>query len=187
MTRASITTSLVLAILLAFAGVASAQEQNDRRGDRGNRGDRGADRGERRQFDPEQFRERMMNRYKEQLGIQDDEDWKVILPKLEKVMAVQRDARSGGGAFGGFGGRGGPGGGRFGGERQQSPVARAAQELRSALENESTSPEVIGQRLTAYREARAKAQQDLAAAQKELRELLVQRQEAVLVMQGLLD
>lgn len=186
MTRASVTTSLVFAMLFAFAGVASAQEENDRREDRGNRGERGGERGDRRQFDPAQFRERMMNRYKEQLGITDEEEWKAILPKLEKVMAAQRDARTGGGGFGGRGGR--FGGGRDGDrQQQQSAVARATQELRTALENESTSSEVISQRLTAYREARAKAQQELAAAQKELRELLVQRQEAVLVMQGLLD
>jgi hypothetical protein len=193
MTRASVF-SYAFVTMLAIAGVAFAQqEDNNRRG--GDRGaDRGGDRGDRRNFDPAQFRERMMNRYKERLGIKDEEEWKAILPKLEKVMAVQRSARGGGGfggggAPGGFGGRGGGDRGGFGGggDREQSPVSRASQELREALANESTPADTINQKLTAYRDARAKAREELAAAQKELRELLVQRQEATLVMEGLLD
>src|SRR5262245_66299436 len=46
-------------------------------------------------FDPEQMRQRMMERYKEALGMSDDE-WKLASPKIEKVMAAQRDARFGG-------------------------------------------------------------------------------------------
>ena len=190
MTRASVF-SFVFAAMLAVGGVAFAQDQNNQNNDqqRGNRGERGGDRGDRRNFDPAQFRERMMSRYKERLGIKDEEEWKTILPKLEKVMAAQRNARGGGG-FGGFGGgRGGPGdrGGDRGGDREQTPVSRASQELRDALANESTPAETISQKLTALREARTKAREEVAAAQKELRELLVQRQEATLVMEGLLD
>jgi hypothetical protein len=184
MTRATVY-SLVFAMMLAFAGVAYAQQedQNRRGGDRGDRGDR-------RNFDPAQFRERMMQRYKERLGVKDDEEWKAIEGKLEKVMAAQRNARGGGGGFGGFGGRGGPGGDRggFGGAtREQTAVSKAAQELRDVLQNESAAAETINQKLTAYREARAKAREEFAAAQKELRELLMQRQEAILVIEGLLE
>ena len=193
MTRATVY-SLVF-VMMAFAGIASAQQQedNNRRGT-----DRGGDRGDRRNFDPAQFRERMMQRYKERLGVKDDEEWKAIQAKLEKVMAAQRNARGGGGGglggFGGGGGRGGPGGpgggdrgGFGGGDREQTAVSKASQELRDVLQNESAPAETINQKLTAYREARTKAREELTAAQKELRELLMQRQEAILVMEGMLE
>ncbi len=47
--------------------------------------------------------------------------------------------------------------------------------------------EEINAKLTAYREARDKARQTLAAAQKDLKDVLSQRQEAVLVSMGMLD
>src|SRR6476660_9941935 len=90
------------------------------------------------QVDPAQFRERMMNNIKKRLGATDDE-WKVISPKVEKVMTAQRDARGGGG-FGGFGGgggrRGGGGGGGGGGADQQptTEAGKASADLRTALE-----------------------------------------------------
>src|SRR5215831_6890440 len=45
-------------------------------------------------FDPTQFRQRMMDNIKEQMGAKDDE-WKVIEPKLTKVMDAQRSAYTG--------------------------------------------------------------------------------------------
>src|SRR5678815_1719952 len=64
-------------------------------------------------FDPEQFRTQMMDRYKERLEVKSDDEWKIISERIEKVMTAQREARIGG--FGGFGGRGGRGG-RGGGD-----------------------------------------------------------------------
>src|SRR5436190_4853793 len=62
-------------------------------------------------FDPEQFRQRMMDNYKEQLEVKSDDEWKIISTRIEKVMTAQRDARVGRGGFGGGGnnrrGRGG--------------------------------------------------------------------------------
>jgi len=128
-------------------------------------------------FDPAQFREQMMNRMKEQLGSNDDE-WKVLSPKIEKLMTAQRDAR-----VGGFGG-----GGRRGGDTQnQTATAKASAELRTALENKDTPAPEIAAKLTALREARDKARAELTAAQKELKEILTQRQEAVLVTMGMLE
>ena len=49
------------------------------------------------------------------------------------------------------------------------------------------SADTITQKLKALREAREKAQAELAASQKELKELLTQRQEAVLVINGMLE
>src|SRR5438309_1235425 len=46
-------------------------------------------------WDPAQMRQRMEDMMKQQLGTNDDE-WKIIQPKLQKVLEVQRDARGGG-------------------------------------------------------------------------------------------
>jgi multidrug efflux pump subunit AcrB len=135
------------------------------------------------QFDPAQFRERMMNNIKERLGASDDE-WKVISPKVEKVMTAQRDARGGGG-FAGFGGRGRRGGG--GDQQPTTELGKASQDLRTALENKDTPADEIAKKLTALREAREKGRAQLQAAQKELKEILTQRQEAVLVNMGMLE
>ena len=138
--------------------------------------------------DPAEMRARMEARIKEQLGVNDDE-WKVLQPKVEKVMTAQRSAATGGG-FGGFGGGrrgGGGGGGGGGGDQPQSEVAKARADLRTTLENQNASADEINQKLTALRNARSKAKGDLESAQKELKEVLTARQEAVFVSMGMLE
>jgi hypothetical protein len=185
----------VWALALVMAGTAgAAMAQNQPGGQRqrgqgqnGQPGQPGQGR-QRGNFDPAAARERMLNGIKERLGAT-DEEWKVLQPKIEKVMASQRDGRTGG--FGG--GRGGRGGDRGGNTNanaapaEQSAVAKASADLRAALDDKTTSPEEITKRLTAYREAREKSRADRAAAQKELKDVLSARQEAVLVNSGLLD
>jgi hypothetical protein len=175
---------------MLFPAVASAQDQNQQnRGDSQNRGDN-QNRGGRGNFDPAQMRQRMMDMMKEQLGVNDDE-WKVLEPKIEKVTTAQRDARAGGFGFG-FGGRGrrgGDGGGAGGpaSDQPQSAVAQASQDLRNTLQNKDASADEISAKLKTLRDAREKAQADLHAAQKELKDVLTQRQEATLVSMGMLD
>src|SRR4051812_14728716 len=77
-------------------------------------------------FDPEQFRQRMMDNYKEQLEVKSDDEWKIISTRIEKVMTAQRDARVGRGGFGGGGQRRNRGGGDNAGagtntQRERSP------------------------------------------------------------------
>jgi Spy/CpxP family protein refolding chaperone len=72
---------------------------------------------------------------------------------------------------------------------QQDPatmtvVEKAQEQLRTTLENQSASPEEIKKQLTALRQAREKAKQDLATAQADLVKILTPRQEAQLVMMG---
>jgi len=133
-------------------------------------------------FDPQQFRQRMEDRLKEQLQVNDDE-WKALQPKIEKVMEAQRDAGGGRGMFRG-GRRGGPDQANNG---PTSPVQDKARELQTVLENKDSKPEQIKSALAAYREARAAARANLTKAQDELRELLTARQESVLVMMGMLE
>ena len=68
-----------------------------------------------------------------------------------------------------------------------TPVAKASADLSTALENKDTPAEDIAKKLAALREARDKARADLVAVQKELKDVLTQRQEAVLVTMGMLE
>ncbi|MGC4034225.1 MAG: hypothetical protein QM754_21305 [Tepidisphaeraceae bacterium] len=142
-------------------------------------------------FDPAQFQQMRLERIKEQLGAQDDE-WKVIEPKLSKIMDAQRQAMAGGmGMGGGRGGRGGGGGGGpGGGGQEQTPTTKvgiARAELDKATKSDSASPEDIDKKLQAYRAARTEAQTSLETARKDLKELLTPKQEAILVLNNILE
>ena len=155
--------------------------------DRGGQG--GGPGGGGRNWDPAQMQQRMMDAFKERMGAT-DEEWGVIQPKLAKVLEAQRDARGGGmgGMMGGRGNRGGDRGNRGGEDAQdQSPTAKAASDLRTTLENEKSSPDEIKAKLKTVRDTRAAAQKDLKAAQEDLKGVLTERQEAMLVLVGMMD
>ncbi|MBI2928940.1 MAG: hypothetical protein HYY24_25025 [Verrucomicrobia bacterium] len=184
--------------LLALASVAVAlglsngqlaaqdQPQQQQRPGRGN-------------FDPEQMRQRMMERVREQLEVKSDDEWKLISERIEKVNQARREV--GGGGFGGMGfgrgGRGGPGGGGGGGDQpgggdqgrrfrgpggEPSPEAEA---LQKAIEAKASAEE-IKTKLAKYREARKEKEAKLEQAQDELRKVLTVRQEAAAVLAGYL-
>jgi hypothetical protein len=146
-----------------------------------------------RDFDPAQMRERMMERYKEALGVESDEEWKAIQPRVQKVTQARREvtAYQMRGMMGGFGGRRGGGNGDEAGQserrrgfgQQPSP---AAEELQKAVESKA-SAETIKAKLTTYREERKQKEAALDNAQDELRKVLSVRQEAAAVLAGLLD
>jgi hypothetical protein len=134
---------------------------------------------------PQAWRQRMQDRFKQELGVS-DEEMAALQPKIEQVMTLRRDS----GGFGGGGrpGRGGPGGGGpGGGNGPQSDVQQKIADLQAAIDNKDSKPEEIKSKLDALRAAKVKAHEDLVKAQADLRSLLTQRQEAVLVMRGLLD
>lgn len=113
-----------------------------------------------------------------------EEEWKVIGPKLQKVITARQTydaARATAG--GGFGGRGGGGPGRW----QADGVSQAYLDLRAAVDDSKITPEEIQAKLQAVREARQKARTDLDAATRDLLELLTCQQEAILVSLGYLD
>jgi Spy/CpxP family protein refolding chaperone len=143
----------------------------------------------------EEFRKRMNDRIKTSLKVT-DEEWTVLQPLIEKVTEKQRDAA--GSRFGGFGG--GPGGTRGGNNtggntagggtdttRPERAGTAESTALRTALENESSSPEDIKAKLAAVREVRKKGTVELAAAREDLRKVVTVRQEAVLVSMGILE
>ena len=141
-------------------------------------------RGERGRFDPERMRQRMNERLKETLQVT-DEDWVALLPLIEKVQTLSREAGGTGGRrmmFGRRGGRRRP----AEAEEPQSDVAKATQELQTLQEDEAAPAADIKAKLTALREAREKVKEKLAVAQEALREVVTQRQEAKLVLMSLL-
>jgi hypothetical protein len=164
-----------------------SQAQQRERGERGERPQRGEG------FDPAQMQQRMMERMREQLEVKDDAEWKVLQPRLERLMAARRDAGTGVGMGmgammgrqGGPGGQqGGPGaqGARGGFGAQASP---AAQELQKALDS-NASNEQIKKALAKFDNERETRRAELQKAQEELKKLLSAKQEARLKLNGLL-
>lgn len=215
-----------LAILLLVTGLMSmpAYAQGGR-GGRGGGGEGGRDGGrqrfedmseEEREAMMEQFRQRMAERQAEmdeQLRVDIDaseEEFEVLLPKIERVRQLTRERQMasagaafggqgrggrGGGEAGGRGGRGGEAGGRGG----RNPMAQlfetseegealieAQAELREVLEEKAVAADVKDA-LEAYREARDAMDGALAEAREDLRGLLTAQQEAYFVVNGMLD
>src|SRR6266567_3775528 len=150
---------LALAGIAVALGLSTAQLAAQGRRGGGNGGN----------FDPEQFRQRMMDRYKEALEVKSDDEWKIISERIDKVMTAQREMRLGG--FGAFGGRRGGGNGdapdnggrrnRFGGE--PGPDAQA---LQKALDAKASSDE-LKTKLAKLRAAQKEKEATLASAQEE--------------------
>ena len=138
-----------------------------------------------RRWDPEQMRQRMSERMREALGAT-EEEWQVLGPRVEKVQNLSRQVTGGGmRMFGRRGGRRGPGGPE--GEQPQTELQKAQSALQEALADDSTPNADITARLTKFREEREKIKQELDVAKTELREIITLRQEAQLVLMGLLD
>jgi hypothetical protein len=153
--------------------------------------------------DPAQFRQRMMDRYKEQLEVKSDDEWKVLQERIDKVLTARRDLGGfGGGGMGGFafgrpprgGGDGNnpqpsgdnPPGGRRGGRGGfGGPPSPESEALQKAIESKAPADEVKA-KLAALREARKAKEASLEKAQEDLRKVLTVRQEAAAVLAGLL-
>lgn len=177
---------LTLGMVGAVATPTFAQNAGGGGGGGGGRGNGGGGGGGPR-MTQEEMRAQMSKRTQEAMGATDAE-WAVLGPKIEKVQQLQFQAMAGRGMGMMGGGRGGRGGGPGGpAAGPANPVADAARELQTLLENKDATPEQIKAKLTALRDARAKAKEELTKAQTELREVLSVRQEAVLVERGTLD
>ena len=182
----STTTGSILAQNDAPAAQAGAPGAPGAPGGRGGRGN----------WDPEQMRQRMMERFREQLAVKDDAEWSLIEARIKKI----NDSRSGmgrgfGGPGGGPGGPGGQGGqaGQAGQAGQGGRQGRGgfgqpnpdAEVLQTALDS-GASADDIKVKLTAYRAAAKVKEGQLEKAQDELRQLLSVKQEARAVLLGLL-
>jgi len=152
----------------------------------------------------EDYRQRMTERLNEtiksELKVADDE-WAVIQPLLEKVESLQRESMMGrfGGLMGGFGrqrqhpegeqanGSPSPAAGGNTNNRPDRAGSPEAQALKAALDAGGTSTDDIKAKLQALRDSRKKAEADLDQAREDLKKVLTLRQEATLVMMGILD
>ena len=199
--------NLVLAALfigaLAFGGVAGAQQPaDDAGGAGGGRGNRPG-RGQRTPEEMQQRREERQKRYDERMKKafqMTDIEWLTLDQKIQKVQAIQREidmasgsnpgARFGQGAFGGMGGMGNAMDPNAPGPAFQEPQTesgKAMQELQTTLNDQDATPEQITAKLQALRDARAKLPEELAAARADLLKGLTPRQEAQLVVMGVIQ
>ena len=121
-----------------------------------------------------------LNAIRRQLEVS-DEEWKALQPKIQRVLTASGEASSPGPA-------GQMGGGLAFLSRQMTKgeVSKRRADLQAATNNPAGAPGDIQTKLSALREATKKAQEELAAAQKDLIEVLTSRQEAVLALLGLL-
>lgn len=144
-------------------------------------------------FDPSEFRQRQLERYRESLDVKSEESWKKIEGLISKVMDAQRDARMG---VVGFGFGGGRGGGRRGGDgnaeqgrsnrnRFGGQAVAETDALNKAIDDKA-SPDEVKAKLEKFRAARKEKEAALEKAQEELRQALSPRQEANAVLAGLL-
>ncbi|HYT60035.1 MAG TPA: hypothetical protein VEL06_07675 [Haliangiales bacterium] len=149
-------------------------------------------------FDPAQFRQRMLDNTRERLEVKSDDEWKIIQPRVEKVIDARRDVGFGGGmgmfARGG-GRRGGDGGNAAQGTGDNQGGRRGlrggeanpeAEELQKAIDSNASSDEIKA-KLAKLREARKEKEAKLASAQEELKKVLSVKQEAAAVLMGLLQ
>lgn len=147
------------------------------------------------------MQQRMMDRFREQLDVKSDDEWKLIQTRIEKVMAARRE--TGGMGMGGMGMMGprrqpqgqdtaaaaAPNanaprrqrGGMFG-PQTPNPDAEA---LQKTIEAKGTKEEVKA-RLDAYRASMKAREATLEKAQTDLQTVLSVSQEAQCVLMGLL-
>ena len=144
------------------------------------------------QMGTEQMINMMSGRIKEVLEMS-DEEWTVIGPKLINVITLSTESTGPNmrmmGMF--MSGRGNTNQRnqrqRFAGRGESGPIATVQAELQKLLEDKEAPASEIKRKIIELREEKEKAEQRLAAARNELRELLTIRQEALLIAMGYLD
>jgi hypothetical protein len=176
-----VTVAVTLSIFLSAREAKAQNEQNNSSQRQGGRRQRQGN------FDPAQFQQRMMDRYRERLEITDDAEWKAIQPLIQNVL----DARISLGA----GGRGGftRGGRRAGDGNAAAPPQRPnptrenqmADELQKAVDAKAPASEIKAA-LARYVQYRKTKQADLDKSRDALRAVLTSRQEAIATLSGLL-
>lgn len=112
--------------------------------------------------------QRMLERLKAELKIS-EEEWAVIKPRIEAVYGLMHTQAA------------------ASDDETEVSVAQRIRELRELLALPEAKPEAIKARLTLLRAAREQVQQKLIKARQELRKIMTLRQEAVLILYGLLD
>ncbi|MEN6309875.1 MAG: hypothetical protein ABFD91_19175 [Anaerohalosphaeraceae bacterium] len=179
---------LLVTASIPFLWAADSQPQPPAQRQQGGFGGQSGQGGQRGQGD---FQARMLEMTKTQLNATDAE-WAKIETPLKKVMTLSNQVNTRGLGMAGRGNR--PGGQGQGGQTppqqpatEQSEVQKTSAALTEVLQNESASADEITAKLTALRTAKEAAQKELAAAQAELKKVINVRQEARLVLMGMLN
>jgi hypothetical protein len=136
----------------------------------------------------QQFQQRMMGFFRDQLSVTNDAEWAVIESRLSKIVEYKMETLIGGTGMGGmrFGGGGGRGGDQFlRGLLGIKPLPEA-ELLQKVIDYHAPKAE-IKLALSKYLEARKKKQAALEKAQEDLRQLLTLHQEATLALIGIMD
>jgi Spy/CpxP family protein refolding chaperone len=97
-----------------------------------------------------------------------NEEWKVIGPKLQKLLAARRAVNGEGGMVNGA-------------------VAQAQADLKAVLDDPKHAKADVEEKIAAVRKAREKARTDLGEIQRDLVRLLTPTQQAIMVSLGHLD
>jgi hypothetical protein len=152
-------------------------------------------------FDPTQFmqqmQQQMMTQIRQNLAITNDDEWAVIQALIQKVYDARRDANTGGmgmmgmmrggGPGGGGPGGGGAGGGGAGGRGGFGPQTSDEQQALQKVVDSNAASQQIRDALAKYRAARKAKQDTLATAQENLKKVLTAKQEAQIVLMGILE
>ena len=143
-------------------------------------------------MDPQQLQQmiqqRIMDNLREQMGVTNDTEWSVIKDRLAKVTRLRTETMlsTAMGMMGGMRrGPNGPGGG-FPGFAALGKPDPDVERLQNYVDSNAPT-EQIKTALDKLREARKQKQAELAKAQDDLRLVLTVRQEAILVVSGMLD
>ena len=161
-----------LAAMAMFTGKASAQG-------RGN-------------FDPQQMMQRRLDALREQMDVKEDAEWSAISAKITKVMEAQRDVMAN--QFRGMGGmmRRNRGGDTTGNGDQPQRARRfgmapsaTAEALQKAIDDKAPAAE-IKEKLAALRTETQAKEAALEKAREDLKGVVTSRQEAILVLGGVL-
>lgn len=141
-------------------------------------------------FDPAQFRQDMLDRYKERMEVKDDAEWKLIEGAIGKVFDAQREVMTS--RMGGFmGGRRNRGGDQGGGDQARPRTNRfgtpsaEAEDLQKAIDDKAPADQIKA-KLAKLRDSNSAKEAALTKAQNDLKALLTSRQEAIAVLGGLL-
>ena len=183
-----VTASIAVVMSLGVFQVAAQPSDSGKQG--GSSSGRVGGRGQRGNFDPAQMQQRFLERYKDILEITNDDEWKAIEPRVQKIMDARRESFSGMGR--GLFGRGPRSGDNNQGDQSQQrrsafggTPSQEAEALQRAIDSKASKAELKAA-LEKYQAYRKSKQAELEKAQADLRDVLTPRQEAIATLNGLL-
>jgi len=141
--------------------------------------------GQRQGQDSGQMQSMIIQRLKELMGAT-DEEWTVIGPKVLTVYTLV-SSQSRGIQTRSLMGNSSQGRGGAGSQSSSATSDKTLEELQTLLSSEDTTTTQLKNKISEVRKAKEESRQKLAKAQKDLRELLSLKQEAVLISIGLLE